>query len=53
MERDFLDRHFAAPEHHGIADRDGGQIGHVDRDHVHRDAADQRRPTAVDLHRRT
>ena len=36
----------------GSPTRHGRQVRHVDRDHVHRHAADERRATAADLHRR-
>ncbi len=51
--RDLLDRHALAPQHHRIGRGHAGQVGDIHRDHVHRDAPDQRRAVAVHQHGRT
>jgi hypothetical protein len=47
----FLDRQVRAPELDPIADRHRRQVGDIDRNHVHRHAAGQRRALSADQHR--
>src|SRR5690606_4121807 len=50
--RDLFDRKAAAPEHDRVADLRVGMLAQVERDEVHRHAADDRRARAVDEDRR-